>query len=583
MPPDPAIARLRLSRRQATAAMLGSMLGGLAGSLGGCGPVRAPRVALGGRGKTDLTPGLSRLDILPGRPILFPVQVGGALPGSFRPRLALADGRELDASLVWIGIQPDEAAATGWLPAPGRWVVTPVHEGAIPASIGSWHVVADAPADAGGQAVRLGDKTVRTNWLATPESLRPGTVAPGEVWSPWKRPSEIPAPETSLLAPEWRSPLRRWRARLVASSLEAPAPIASIWTTTGDPAVLDDLADLVEARWRVGLARIWYANAALAARVIARLTRTLELAPGVAAPVWPADQSTLDSLLSDLLDPGLSGAALSARVEAWLRSMPRAAAWVRDDAGGSGRSVLATLGIALLDDEPLLEWTTGRDGDRVGDPRPLAPGGWSSLDLPLERGEPVTGGRAFTARCGDEPYRLAVRGVLSIQPPGASCGPLLRDWTLDAWATGSAEAGALPDAGRSGAAMIFRDDSGASPSGWSVFLECAGESPFDHDEVRVWLGARGRSLSVLRICGDGRFRDEATANEETLIGVSRGEERWSATVPIPHAAIEADGVVRVGLSRRDPRGVRTGWPRRLMPWEQEPSRAAVDLRTWSGM
>ncbi len=571
-----------LSRRDATAVLLGT----LAGGVGACARSRGVRGRSGARGRTVFTPTSSRLDLVPGVPMLMPVRVEGTLPGSVAPRLILSDGRGLDASLLWIGVQLQPPAMAGWLPSVEQWVVTPASEGAIPESTGAWHVVAELPEDAGGQAIRLGDGAVRVNWLATPGELRPGTVAPGEVWAPWRRPPGSRPPSPDLLAPEWRSPLRRWRARLVTTGLDTPAPIEGIWPVLGERRALDAMADLVEARWRVGLARLWYADAPACARLLARLTNTVALAPGVEAPAWPTEQASLDLLLADLLDPARSGDSLVARSEAWMRSLPAAAGWVADDAAGveseSGEALVA-LRAATLTGEPALLWLEGQRGARVGDPHPLEPGTAAELRAEADRGDAERGGSRFVIHCGEADIAVHARMPDRIVPPGARCGPLLHDWTLDSWGASDEQRGAVPERAWVTAAMIYRDDSGVSASGWSLYVECARGSARGEDAVRVWFGAREDSPVVLRISSDGTVRDERRPGEEVLLGVSQEEGRWSIGVPLPREAVERGGIMRLGLVRRDARGVRTAWPRRLMPWEEEPARAAIDTRGWSGL
>jgi hypothetical protein len=526
------------------------------------------------------------VDLIPGAPLLIPVRVEGALPGSFEPTIVLSDGRELGASLVWIGVQIDPASSGGWVPSVDRWVVAHASEGAIPASAGSWHVLGRVPADAAGQAVRLGERSLRASWLVSPEALRPGGVPGGEVWEPWRRPAGSAMPSSDLLAPEWRSPLRRWRARLVTTGLDAPAPIEGIWPVLGPRAPLDAMADLIEARWRVGLARLWYADGSGCARLLARLSRTVALAPGIDAPAWPAEQASLDLLLADLLDPGLSGAPLVARSDAWMRSLPEAAAWIDDDAAsihGETGSPIASIRTAALGPSPSMLWIEGQRGLRVGDPQPLEPGAVVDVRTEVRRGSPHAGDRAFQVHAGDEVVEVVARDAEEIRPPGARCGPLLHDWTLAAWTASEPGRGGAAAQAWGAAAMLYRDDSGASDSGWSIYIECAREIDEGSDTVRIWFGPRGAATATLRAASDGTVRDERAGGEEILLGVSQARGKWSMSVPVPRAALEPGGVVRLGLTREDARGVRTAWPRRLMPWEDEPSRAAIDVRAWSGL
>jgi len=561
------------------------MLGLVGAGLASCGPVRSPRVSLAGKGAAQLTATSARVDAVPGKMLVLPVRLEGPLPGSTVPRLSLADGRELEAALVWIGVEPDEPGMAGWLPATERWVVTPVTDGAIPASIGAWHVVAALPPDAAGQAIRLDERVVPVNWLADPDSLRPGSVGMDQPWDPWRTSGNTPEPDAVLLAPEWRSPLRQWRARLATTGLGVPSPPRGSWQVRGDPGVLDGLADLLEARWRVGLARLWYAEAQTCARLIASLTRTVEFAPGLHAPAWPVEQPMLDSLLAGLLDPARSGESLASRVRAWLETLPPAAAWVADDAAGlvgASAEPLAQLRAACLTDETQLLWAAGNEGLRVGEPQAVEPGRVGEVIVAAGLGLPMTGASGFTIRCGGRTVSLVARLPADIRPPGATCSPLMHDWTLQAWAASQPGAAAVPPAEWAAGALVFRDESGASPSGWSVFIECA--APVEAgDQLTLWFGQRGASATVLELSRDGVLRNDRHPEDDARLRVADQPDRWSVSVPIPREALEPGGVLRLGITRRDGRGLRTAWPRRMMPWEHEPSRAVVNLKTWSGL
>ncbi len=623
-PPNPGHApRQTLSRRDASALllMLGSGLG--IGGLGGfasCGPVRPPRVSLDRSTQPKLVPTAARIDAVPGRSLVMQVRVDGPISGNADPRLTLADGRDLGAALVWIGVEADRRDWSGWLPAFERWVVAAASDSSIPASIGAWHIVAALPADSGAQELKLNGRSVPVNWIADPDTLRPANVRSG--WEPWTIGSDAPQPDARLLAPEWRSPLRLWHARLVTTSLGRAAATPGLWQVKGDHTVLDRLAELTEARWRVGLARLWYADAVACARLLRMLGRTVELSSGTHAPAWPTDAAALDSLLSDLLDPRLTGGALAVRAQVWVEALPRIAVWVEDDAAGllgDASEPLVRIRAAGLGDEPQLIWTSGADDLRVGEPEMLGAGKVVEVSVPVSAGRVFTGGRSFTVRTGTQSLTIAAREMTPIRPPGMRCGPLLFDWTLTAWAQSQPRAGAVPDAAHAAAVLIYRDLSGASESGWAVFVECAGPEPTaaprdnlsaptpgtepddelatasgptitstrpaagPGDEVSLWFGQRGRSAAVLRVSRAGVLRDDRTPGSEATLDVADEGDRWSVSVPIPLEAIEPGQVLRLGIARRDPRGVRTAWPRRLMPWDREPARAAIDLKTWSGL
>jgi hypothetical protein len=554
------------------------------GPLASCGPVKPPRVSLGSGEATRLSPVEPRIDAVPGRALLFPVRVEGPVRSGHV--LRMDSSGEVEATLVWIGVRDDPGALSTWLPAFERWVAVPAERGAVPASRGAWHLLAHPPAEAHDQTVELAGRALPIQWLADPESLSPG--GPGEAFEPWQRPENTPDPDPTLLAPQWRSPLRLWHARLVTTRLGRPGATPGIWEAEDERGALDDLADLLEARWRVGLARLWHADPEACRAVLTRLCRTVELEPGIHAPAWPEELDDLDALLEGLLNPSLTGPRLIGHAQTWLASLARSAVWVADDAAGlvgEGPEALVRIRAACLDDDPLLVWATGEGDLRVGDPYPLEPGGTAELLLPAARGRAVTGGRAFTVRAGGGEHAVATPGRVPVRPPGLRCGPLLRDWTLASWASGDAAAGARPE--HDGAALLFRE---SGRSGWSAFVECAGPAGPGGDEVTLWFGQRGAPSATVRIRRDGRVVTRAGPRRpdddpEGAEAVAVGEEgdRWSATVPVPEEAFEPGGVVRVGVTRVDGEGVRTAWPRRMLPWEREPARIAADVRAWSGL
>lgn len=362
-------------------------------------------------------------------------------------------------------------------------------------------------------------------------------------------------------------------------------PVESIWPARGDRAVLDRLADLVEARWQVGLARLWYADPSAARSMVSRLLRTVEMGPGLHAPAWPADQSSLDALLADLLDPGLTGSALAGRASAWMRSLPRTTAWVADDCVQlAGGRPIASIRAASFDADPVLLWVSGENGRRLDDPEPLLPSRVAAKLAPVEFGEPATGARSFTVHRGEESSRLLVGEGQAVKPPGARCGPFVHDWTLDAWAMGAPLARAARAGVWSTVALLLRDDSGASASGWMVYLECSRGSQAANapDTVGLWFGPRGGSLASLELSSLGELRSELDASGDVLLAVSDTPRVWSVAVPVPERAIEAGALLRMGFTRTDGGGIRTAWPRRLFPWEVEPPRRLFRLDEWDG-
>ncbi|MBX3357818.1 MAG: hypothetical protein KF745_05255 [Phycisphaeraceae bacterium] len=107
------------------------------------------------------------------------------------------------------------------------------------------------------------------------------------------------------------------------------------------------------------------------------------------------------------------------------------------------------------------------------------------------------------------------------------------------------------------------------------------------ERVTVYLGAYERSIGVYSVAPDGSFFDltraSAAGGEPRAIGrvpVRVGADRWSCWIPVPPGCIERGTFVHLGITRTDARGVRTAWPRAMMPWQREPGRAVVDMSAW---
>jgi hypothetical protein len=101
--------------------------------------------------------------------------------------------------------------------------------------------------------------------------------------------------------------------------------------------------------------------------------------------------------------------------------------------------------------------------------------------------------------------------------------------------------------------------------------------------IRVWLGPAGSPSTIYTILWNGDIRDESpnpAPPGAIAARVAIEPKRLSCWIPLPAQAIEPSGVLRLGVERLDERGVRSAWPRAMMPWEAEPGRAAIDTRAW---
>lgn len=553
--------------------------------LAGCRGQRAQRVPRR-EAETRITVRETRIDHVPGQPLVMPVDVDGVI-GTRPPRVLIDDGRQAPAALHWIGIRDGDGA---WLPSPGEWTAVPASAGPRPRTPGSWCLMVNVPADAIGQGLWLGEARIALNWLAdTPPEVPAGAS------SPWRPPADADAePLEPFLEAERRSPLRRWRARLLTRGLaqESPEPDAEPAPDVFGNSVLESLAGQTEARWRIALARLWRADQDLADRVKRRLLASVDFGQGAVAPTWPVSQERLDVLLGDLLNPRLEDAERAERAASWLSDQPAAAAWVIDDAGtadgATGRPVLCA-GVANLGDRTTLGWLeTDPPGESPELVRiePLKTAVLYGLAPP----EPAAGAREgapipVTLHLGRwSAVQPAAPAALPVRPPGLKLEPFYADWRLEEWLAGRVEPLGVISGAWITSGMVFRDDNVSEGGGrWVVYLECrtaemTASGPAGEEFVRIWIGAYRRPRYVIRVMSNG----EASAGSKDVAGVlvTRREDRWLCTVPIPEDAIENDGAVRLSIERWDARGVRASWPRPMFPWQTEPGRVAVSTAAW---
>lgn len=215
-----------------------------------------------------------------------------------------------------------------------------------------------------------------------------------------------------------------------------------------------------------------------------------------------------------------------------------------------------------------------------------------------------------------ETPRRIVPLAVKATPPGFVIGPLSPEWTRETLMlsmTDPALTPVTPIAERSWSCggLVLRDDRASSdarpgdpnaPTSWMVYLECRGVNPSlgtgkdgssdGQDTVRLYFGATGASRVILAVRPDGALTIEQTNTAGQMpansagtqrVRAMRSSDRWSCWVPVPASAIErlgSDFVVRLGVSRIDPRGERSGWPRPMLPWQAEPGRVLIDLTSW---
>ncbi len=413
-------------------------------------------------------------------------------------------------------------------------------------------------------------------------------------------------------------PMDRWRARAVLSVLNAPTPAIEVAEGSDASAetVLGELAEQVGVRWLAAIGRLDRADRAIAQAMTEQLFRIVRTETH-AIPAWNAQEPSEYWLCAELLDPERGRDGLIRVAQEFVASQRASVMWVIDDAASAtpgGTRSRGRIGFANLGTAPALARVRLATGEDVVEPV----AGLSGVEVltPLMR---AGGGEAgavasVTVRVGIESATMAVvTGAAGVRPPGLDVGPLLLDWTSESWLAGRLEfpggegassgamegdlGAALPEAWRTTARVYFAEPGegaarggGPNDSGeWLVYVDCrqgAGAVRVE-DQVTLRFGTRGETSATISVGADGRAVDDRGRLVQgvrvvTKDGSAGRPAAWSAWVPIP-ASVQAGRLVRVGMQRVDARGVRSAWPRPMMPWQIEPGRVALDLGQWLGL
>ncbi len=566
----------------------------------------------------------------PGRPTLLLLD----LPPDARPPLRVpvdADGTMLTGEAWYLGAAPrmtapgDAGPRVGpllrWLGEPRDWTATPA-DGLIPAAPGVWVLRVDL--GVGGNAgerprrVRLGDQTLPIAWL---DVVGSGSDVPPP--APVIQDDEARRWVAASAAIQGASPLTWWRAQLLRR--RAGISIAP------DPGFGDEMIDLLAAqewdRWATALARLASTEPELGVRTEHALTVHIDLGNDAFLPAWPDRE--LDRLSASLLDPMVTDERLARSASLWLAALPEAGAWVRSDAGPLG-ALAHTFwldGVNLSPDELVLA-ARGVAPGAAPELVAVEPGRIASIAMSSPLGEDAGSSALVGARrawegvagvvsAGD--WRATRRGVgetVPVLPPGTTIGPLHRGFDLSTWRRHAtyADAPAFPlDPGVRApmpspvatewatGALLMRGAPAAPGSvgegvggGWVLYLECRhdagarlGASAFDGEACQVWLGPFGapraridvRRSGAATLTRFGRSVDQTRPARD--VTVVRDDERWAAWIALDPALIGDDLLVELGLIRTDARGVRTSWPRPLLPVRDEPGRVRFDLSSWT--
>ena len=173
---------------------------------------------------------------------------------------------------------------------------------------------------------------------------------------------------------------------------------------------------------------------------------------------------------------------------------------------------------------------------------------------------------------------------LPVTPPGLTIGPLVPDLSMERWLYAQP---ALAPPSLTTTALLHRPVPG--PDGdrrWELFIECrVPAGGVGEDRVCVCMGPPGMPGGVVCVGRDGvvstRLSGPEDAGPPLVLPVAQGADRWSFRLSLPPSAIEQGGRVRLGMLRQTGMG-RFEWPRPLLPWQEFPSRALIDLSGWTG-
>lgn len=517
----------------------------------------------------------SRVYIVAGqRAVVIPL----AAEGLSRGGPVRLDGLAEPANIVWFRIDDDPAAGgePAWSGRTGRWAVAAERSGE-----GFWALVIDVASLGRGASVQAPGGPLPLVWIDGQIERGEAVIAVAARQAGGR--GEV-ASLRAMVEPASRWPTERWRAGALLRAIDERAGNGAgvVRSVRGLEDAAEALARQVELRWQVALGRLAQEDEALALRLASRLLAVVDFGV-VAAPAWPGENAGIGLLLDALLDPGQRGVDLVVRVEAFLARTGDPVVWVIDDAPADG----ALVGVAVVD--------PGRDsadfGSAGGMVRPGVGRAAEALVTPIASGPAA-------ARFAEVSYRTpaarSVRlatGALAVQPPGLDLGPLLREWTMSTWTAGTPQVPAGTGPGEKAGAWTTRARllrlTRAGAAEWVLYVECAGgqeaaAAGFGSDTVTVWLGERGRGGRVT-VGADGTVKSDGLAGgvrATAAPGAGEADGSWTAWVVLGERPAGSDGTLRLAIERRDGRGVRSSFPRPVLPWQREPGRLRVDLTAW---
>jgi len=485
-----------------------------------------------------------------GSPLLVAVRLESAR--DLQPVSAQLD----DTTVIPARLFPIEFRA----PAPNRSWVGP---SALPviredrALNGVWLLRLDLPRAAAGQGVWINGERWALRWLADPVREATALGVDTTSASPERNPFASVVPRQirsdarfkALAANAALSPLSSWRWTLLTEGLR-PAPTPGPPERALDPdRVLTQLirAD-AESRWRRALLTVFRVDRELSIRVRRALAGTVRFQGDAVFPVWWPDEGLLDDLLE-----AKNPTQVRERTEAWLEAIPPVLASIIDDAAGLDPSGDIDVRVRAVVTTPNL--------------LALAPAGPSRACTLLDA-VPTVAAEGVVALRAEDPGASVLVGVeetfyprvmpLRARPPALVVGPLLAEPTLAEWRSG---ADAVPD---TSALLVLQRGPGESGR-WQLYVELTEPTDNRGSTLTIFVGPRGAA-------------DRITLTPDNA--AARSPSGWATVAPLPiepRAALAALAVVR-----ERPSGARSSWPRPMLPWDEHPGRAPIDLTAWSG-
>ncbi|MBS0195822.1 MAG: hypothetical protein JSR77_03605 [Planctomycetes bacterium] len=513
----------------------------------------------------------ARIDAFAGEPTVLPLPADTP-PGV--PQVRLDDGVELRAAQAFLSVT--QAKPDAWLGPIGDWQASP-----SPTPGALRVLIFTLPPQAKGQGIWINQTRHDVQWLLSPRDIAGDSPA---AWQP-TLPNFAAGNANALarLRDAARNPLDRWRVRLLLDGMAADVP-----PTRFDDPTIESFALYIEQRWRVALARVYREDPAACLRFKQRLSALVEFSKTSILPAWPTDRPGLERLVNDLL--GAKPGAVTLRVEQFLAEQPQGVVWVADDCAvlAADSQPLPTIGIANLSGKDAL--ARAALGEELPSTELTPIPAYAARLLTVAGGMPQTPDATPKVSVALGKWTAATPVAakpIPVEPPGLIVGPLLPDLSMQRWL--AAQVGA-PAADRSLNALVFRPAADAEGRRrWSILIEChtpPGEAPSAADRVSIYFGPPGAPNGYLAIDATGRVsrdpRESVIEGPPIIIHVQRAEDRWTCIIPLPDNAIERKGLLRLGLTRRDCSGARASWPRPLLPWQEFPSRALLNLDAWTG-